>query len=297
MNVLIAGASGFIGRALVPALRAQGHLVRQLVRTGSSSPEAVPWNPARQELTPEALTGVDAIINLAGENVGDGRWTTARRQRILGSRVDTTRTLVQTIKRLRHDPSVFINASAVGIYGDRGDELLTESSAPGSGFLTDVCRAWEAETWPLNEGGVRTVVLRFGVVLGPDGGALAKMLPVFRLGLGGRLGNGRQWMSWITSEDVVGVIATALINAEYSGVMNVVTAEPVTNGQFTAELGRVLRRPTPLPVPGWGLRLAFGAMADETLLSSTRVVPQRLQELGYVFRRPHLAEALSFAPR
>lgn len=294
MRIIVAGASGAVGSALVPALRAAGHDVRRLVRRVAQTPDEIAWNPAAGELDRAAFErgGVDAVINLAGENVAAGRWTKRRREEILCSRVDTTRTLVLAVKAMTVKPAVFINASAVGFYGERGDEVLTETSAIGHGFLPEVCLAWETHAEGAARLGVRTVLLRFGVVLTREGGALAKMRPLFRLGLGGRLGTGGQWMSWVSIDDVVGVVAHALAHRGCSGVLNVVAPGEVTNAEFTAVLGRVLRRPVLLPAPAWALRLVFGQMADEALLASVRAAPKRLKEGGYTFRHPSLEAAL-----
>lgn len=290
-TVVVAGASGLVGRALVAALTARGHRVRRLVRRAPATLDEIRWDPATGACDPGVLGEADAVINLAGENLAAGRWTAARREGILRSRVDTTRTLVAAVSRAARRPTVFINASATGIYGDRGDEVLTETSAAGTGFLADVCRAWEEPLAAL-PAGVRAVALRTGVVLTPEGGALAKMLPAFRLGVGGRLGNGRQWMSWITLGDLVGAISHVLADPRCQGPVNAVAPAPVTNAAFTAALGAALRRPAILPVPVFALRLLFGQMADEALLSSTRAVPQVLLGSGFAFRDADLGPAL-----
>jgi uncharacterized protein len=292
MNIVVSGASGFVGQALVPQLRAAGHKVRRLVRREPSGADEIFWRPEEGELDPAGLDGTDAIINLAGENLAGGRWSSARRERILRSRTDATRTLVVAMGKLRRKPRVFLSASAVGYYGDRGGEVLTEQSAMGHGFLPEVCLAWETHAEGAGRGGVRTVILRFGMVLGRNGGALARMRPLFRLGLGGPLGAGRQWMSWIAMDDLTGVIGVALVDERFRGPLNVVAPAPVTNAEFTRILAETLHRPACLPVPGWALHLAFGPMAEEVLLASLRVEPCRLQECGFKFRRPELAPAL-----
>ena len=231
-------------------------------------------------------------MHLAGENIAVRRWTPAQKARIRDSRVQGTRLLAQSLARLQQPPTVMVCASAIGFYGDRGEELLTEGSAPGSGFLTDTCRAWEAAAQPASEKDIRVVNLRLGVVLSPGGGALAKMLLPFRLGVGGKIGSGRQYMSWIEIDDVVGVIHYALTTDELRGPVNAVAPNPVTNREFTKTLGRVLSRPTIFPMPAFAARLAFGEMADELLLASTRVKPARLQNSGYYFRHPRLEDAL-----
>jgi uncharacterized protein len=299
VNVIIAGATGFIGTALVPALREQGHRVVRLVRTADGSPDAIGWDPGRGALPSETLETADAVINLAGENVAAGRWTAARRERILRSRIDSTRTLVDALRAATPRPRVWLNASAIGYYGDRGAEILTEASSRGTGFLADVCVAWEAEAMAAARFNVRAVTLRFGVVLDGAGGALAKLRPFFQAGLGGRLGSGEQWMSWITREDAVGVIGHALSDPRCIGPLNVVAPHPVTNAVFTAALGRVMHRPTFFPTPKAVLRTLFGQMAEETVLASARAMPERLQEWGYRFRHPMLENALPalLAPR
>lgn len=290
-TVLVAGASGLVGRALVAELTARGHRVFRLVRRASAAPDEIRWDPATGACEPGILGEIDAVINLAGENLAAGRWTAARRAAILRSRVDTTRTLVAAVSRAARRPTVFINASATGIYGDRGDAVLTEASAPGTGFLAEVCRAWEEPLAAL-PAGVRAVALRTGVVLTPQGGALAKMLPAFRLGIGGRLGSGRQWMSWITLDDLVGAIGHAMVDPRCQGPVNAVAPVPVTNAAFTAALGRVLGRPTVFPVPAFALRLLFGQMADDALLSSARVEPKALLDTGFEFRHRGIETAL-----
>jgi uncharacterized protein (TIGR01777 family) len=290
MEVLITGASGFIGSALVPALTGGGNAVRRLVRRAAARPGEYRWDPAAGEVEPAALEGVDAVVHLAGETVA-GRWTDEKKQRILRSRVDGTRTLSEALTSVARPPQALVTASAIGYYGDRGDELLTEDSAPGDGFLAEVVREWEAASRPAEEAGIRVARMRFGIVLSPAGGALKTMLTPFRLGVAGKLGSGRQWMSWVSIDDVVGAIQHALATAELTGVANTVAPNPVTNAEFTKTLGRVLRRPTVLPVPSAALRLALGEFSQEAL-SSARVEPRRLLESGYVFRHHELEQAL-----
>ncbi len=292
MRVLIAGASGMVGRALVPLLETQGHSVVRLVRKQTPGVGEVGWNPAAGELNPAALDGIDAVVNLSGENVGAGRWTTTRREAILRSRIDTTKTLVTTMVKRTKRPAVLVNASAVGFYGERGEEELTEQSAIGLGFLPEVCLVWETHAEGAARAGVRTAMMRFGVVLSPAGGALAKLLPLFGAGLGGRVGDGRQWMSWVGLDDAVGAIYHAMVEPRCAGPMNIVAPEAATNAEFSATLGRVLHRPAVLPVPATVLRVIFGEMADATLLASTRAMPARLLETGYAFRQPTMETAL-----
>ena len=291
-RVVIAGASGLIGRTLGPLLQTQGHTVLRLVRRPPAGEGEILWNPGRRELDPAALEGVDAIVNLAGENVAAGRWTAARCESILCSRVDATRTLTDTVRKLTRKPEVLVNASAVGFYGGRGDEMLTETAAIGHGFLPGVVLAWETHAETAGRAGVRTALLRFGVVLTPAGGALAKILPLFRLGLGGRIGDGRQWMSWIGVDDAAGAVYHAIMEPRCTGPLNTVAPQPVTNAEFTDTLARVLGRPAALPVPAAALRAVFGRMADETLLASTRAVPAALTAAGYAFRNATLEATL-----
>lgn len=281
MKILLAGASGLIGSAVMSALRARGDTVVALVRRPARGGHEVTWHPERSELDPAALVGVDAVVNLAGENIAARRWTEARRDQLRRSRVTSIRLLVDTISRAPHRPQVLVNASAIGFYGDRGDELLSETASVGRGFLPELCAAWENEADAATMLGVRVVRLRFGLVLAREGGALAKLRPVFRAGLGGPLGDGRAWTSWIALSDVVRLVLSALVDVRYFGAFNAVAPEPVTNREFTRELARAVHRPALFPVPRWALRLAVGAMADEVLLASTRAVPSRLCELGF----------------
>lgn len=294
MKIIIAGASGMVGSALTPALQAAGHTVLRLVRGRSvGGSDEIAWNPAAGELDLARVAGAGAIINLAGENLGARRWTAARRERMLRSRVDATRTLVAAMAELKQPPETFVSASGVGYYGDRGDEELIEESGIGQGYLPELCLAWETHAEGASRLGVRTAVLRFGVILDRRGGMLARMLPLFRLGLGGRLGSGKQWLSWVEINDVVGVIAQVLRDPRCAGVMNVVAPGVVTNAEFTRALASVLGRPAFLPVPAWALRLVVGGMmTDEALLASARAVPQRLNDVGYAFRHATVASAL-----
>ncbi len=296
MRVLISGASGLIGSALVRSLQAQGHDALRLVRgAGHVGAGDIDWDPASGRLDRSALEGLDAVVNLAGENVAQGRWTPAKKARILDSRVRATRLLATTLVGCAARPKVFASASAVGFYGDRGDEMLDERSASGGGFLAEVCRQWELAANPAAEAGIRTAILRIGMVVSRDGGALAAMLPLFRLGLGGPLGSGRQYVSWIALPDLIRAIEFVLACQDLQGPVNLVSPQPVTNRQWTALLGQVLRRPALLPAPPLALRLAVGEMADAMLLSSTRAVPRRLQQAGFVFEDAELLPALQRA--
>ena len=293
IKILVSGSTGLIGSALVPFLTAGGHKVIRLIRAETRPGQAaVHWDPAAGKIDSSALEGLDAVVHLAGENIAARRWTPVQKARIRDSRVQGTRLLAQSLARLQQPPTVMVCASAIGFYGDRGEELLTEASAPGSGFLTDTCRDWEAAAQSASEKDIRVVNLRLGVVLSPGGGALAKMLLPFRLGVGGKIGSGRQYMSWIGIDDVVGAIHYALTADELRGPINAVSPNPVTNREFTKTLGRVLSRLTIFPMPAFAARMAFGEMADELLLSSTRVKPARLQNSGYYFRHPRLEDAL-----
>lgn len=294
MRVLISGASGLIGRALTEYLRGQGHEVVCLVRHGRQPKLGeIPWNPDEDELDPAWLSGADAVVHLAGENIASGRWTAARKARIRDSRVRGTALIARAICDCPRPPRVLFSASAVGYYGDRGTEELTEDSAPGRGFLADVCREWEAAAASVTQKDVRLILGRLGVVLTPKGGALAKMLPPFRMGVGGVLGSGRQFMSWIALDDAIAAIMYGLQNDHLRGPVNLVAPQPVTNRQFTAALGSALRRPAFLPMPGLMVRLMFGEMADHLLLASARVLPRRLLDAGYAFRWPDLSAALT----
>ncbi|MBI5766794.1 MAG: TIGR01777 family protein [Verrucomicrobia bacterium] len=292
MKIVVAGASGLIGRALVAALRGRGDQVIRLMRRAPAASDEAEWDPVAGVVDAAKIDGCDAWVNLAGENIAAGRWTEFRRRRIWNSRTDATRTLVVALDRVTRKPAVLVNASAVGIYSERGDEELTEASAIGHGFLPEVCFAWETHAEGAARRGVRVAMLRFGVVLAAEGGALGKMLPVFRLGLGGRVGSGRQWMSWIGLDDAVAAILRAVDDARLRGPVNVVAPRAVTNVEFTARLAAALRRPAVLPVPAWALRTMFGEMADETILASTRVRPAKLVEAGFVFRDGDLDSAL-----
>lgn len=293
MNILLSGSTGLIGSSLVPFFRAGEHHVTRLVRR-PAHPEAkeIAWDPAEGKLDAVALEGHDAVVHLSGENLGEGRWTAARKALIVESRMQSTRLLARTLAGLTHPPRVMVSASAVGFYGSRGDETLTEESSSGSGFLAELCRDWEAACQPAAAKGIRVVHLRSGVVLSAAGGALGKMVTPFKLGVGGVIGSGRQYMSWIALDDLLAVILFALAHNALRGPVNATAPNPVTNREFTKTLGRVLGRPTLFPVPAFAARLAFGEMADEMLLSSTRVLPAKLQSAGFPFHFPELESAL-----
>ncbi len=292
LNVLVSGASGLVGSALLPLLTTGGHRVTRLVRTSSDQGDAVPYDPLTGKVDESRLRGTDAVVHLAGENIAGRRWSKAQKERIRESRVRGTRALAEAVAGMETPPAVFVCASAVGCYGDRRDEVLHEDSQVGAGFLADVCREWEQAARVAVERGVRVVWLRFGVILSPRGGALRRMLLPFRLGMGGRLGSGRQFMSWVSIEDAIGAVHHALVDPAVRGAVNVVAPEAVTNREFTRTLGRVLKRPTLLPAPAPALRLALGEMSDALLLSSARVEPRVLLRTGYVFREPRLEGAL-----
>jgi uncharacterized protein len=314
MRVAMSGASGMVGRAIGAALKDHGATVIQLVRRTPRGAEELGWDPAAGQGgqgvfdRPEKLEGLTAVVHLSGATVAGRRWTAAYKREIVESRVRSTRVLAEALAELERKPEVMITASAVGFYGDRGDEILDEDSAAGTGFFPEVCAAWEEAARPAVEAGIRVVHLRLGVVLGAKGGALDQMLPIFRLGLGGKLGSGRQWMSWVSEVDVTGAALFALHGGrvddgrldgvegtKLSGPVNVVAPQTVTNVDFTRELARAVHRPAVVPVPAFALRLAFGEMADEALLASQRVRPKRLLDAGFAFRRGTLAEALAVA--
>jgi uncharacterized protein (TIGR01777 family) len=288
MQVMVTGATGLIGRPLVRALAAAGHSVLVVSR----SPGRVPARAVGWDAVPQAIEEMDAVVNLAGEPVAEGRWTEARKQEIRTSRIDGTRALVRALREATKRPGVFVSASATGYYGPRGDEPVDESAAPGHDFLAGVCKAWEAEAAAAEALDVRVVRLRIGVVLAPDGGALGKMLLPFRAGIGGRVGSGEQWMPWVHVDDVCGLVVAALAGGEWRGPVNATAPNPVRNRDFARALGHALDRPAVLPVPGFALRLLFGEMAG-ILLTGQRAVPAAAQERGYAFKHPELAGALA----
>ncbi len=291
MKVLVSGSHGLIGSALVALLKSKGHAVFRLVRREAHSAEEIRWNPVAATVDKDQLEGFDAVVHLAGDSVAE-RWTPAKKARIRNSRVKGTKFLAETLAELTNKPPVLVAASAIGYYGQRGDELLTEQSPVGLGFLASVCREWEAAAQPAAAAGIRVVNLRIGIVLSRKGGALAKMLPVFEIGAGGVLGSGKQYMSWIALDDVLGVIEHAIENESLSGPTNTVAPEPVTNQEFTKTLGTVLGRPTFLPVPSLAVELLMGQMAEELLLASAHVEPVKLLASGYKFAYPNLEGAL-----
>src|SRR5919202_1387694 len=291
MKVLISGATGLIGSALIPVLEVGGHEITRLTRSPVSGGD-VGWDPDAGEIDASRLEGYDAVVHLAGENIGVGRWTEEKKRRIMESRSRGTRLLAETIASLPEPPEVMVSASAVGYYGDRGNELLSEESGPGSDFLAEVCKAWEAAADPAREAGIRVVHPRNGVVLSTGGGALARLLPIFKLGGGGRVGSGRQWWSWIAVDDVVGAIVHALTRDSVEGPVNLGSPNPVTNAEFTRVLGKILNRPTIFPLPSPAARLMLGEVADALLLASQRVEPAKLKGSGYEFLFPELEGAL-----
>jgi uncharacterized protein len=292
MKILIGGSHGLVGTALIKQLEEGGHDVYRLVRFAPQSEREVEWSPDRFSIAIARLDGFDAVINLAGESIADGRWTDDKKKRIRDSRIKGTELLSKVFADLVKPPATFICASAIGIYGNRGDEVLTEESKSGDDFLAKVCVDWEEATAAATAKGIRVVNTRFGVILDPKGGALAKMLPPFRMGVGGKIGNGKQWMSWITLDDVVKGLEFVLTNDSVKGPVNFVAPNAVTNAEFTKALGHALSRPTIFPIPAFGVRLLFGEMGDALLLGSIRVEPAKLKEAGYNFKDSDLDEAL-----
>jgi uncharacterized protein (TIGR01777 family) len=291
MRLAVTGSSGLVGAAVLSFLTAGGHRVTRLVRKPPSGDD-VGWDPADGVKDLSRLEGVEAVIHLAGENIAAGRWTPRRKEEIRRSRAEGTRGLCQSLARLSRRPGALVSASAIGFYGDRGDEILTEDSAPGKDFLARVCQEWEAATEPASRAGIRVVHLRFGMILSAAGGALRRMLLPFKLGAGGRMGTGTQFVSWIAIDDAVGVIHHAVCTESLHGPVNAVSPAPATNAEFARVLARALSRPAIFPTPAFAMRLAFGEMADALLLASARVVPRRLQASGYRFRYPELEGGL-----
>jgi uncharacterized protein (TIGR01777 family) len=293
MRILISGSSGLVGSAVVDFLSAQGHQITRLVRREARHSAEMAWDPDGPPLEASRLEPFEAIIHLAGESLSDGRWNAAKKARIRQSRVQGTQQLCRSLAATRERPKVLVSASAIGFYGNRGEELLDENSPAGTGFLAEVCREWEAATAPAAEAGVRVVRLRLGMVLSPRGGALARLLPIFRLGLGGRLGTGRQHVSWITLDDLVRVVDCVARDERFAGPVNAVAPHPVSNREFTRALGRALGRPAFFAVPALALRAVAGEMADELLLAGAQVVPRRLVDAGFTFHDAELRPALA----
>ena len=295
MKVLITGASGLIGRALQKSFKEKGYEMLLASRKEATDPGHVQWDAETGFAEPEKLEGIDAVVHLAGESVSGLRWTDEKKQAIHDSRVLGTRSVVAAISKLKTKPKVFILSAAIGFYGDRGDEEMTETSAAGDTFLAEVSKDWEAEGRRAEDSGVRTVLLRTGIVLSKDGGALGTMLTPFKFGVGGVVGSGKQWMSWISLDDQIRVINFAIENENIRGAINAVSPNPVTNQEFTKTLGDVLYRPTILPLPEFAVSMVFGEMGDALLLASTRVLPKRLEDAGFEFKYPELKPAIEHA--
>jgi uncharacterized protein (TIGR01777 family) len=299
MKILITGSTGLVGTALTYELQRAGHTVCRLIRPGNAAPSTssskgfdVNWNPATGELGGAAV-GADAVVNLAGASIAEKRWTPQRKQLLRSSRIDTTRALVHALAKMSARPRVLVSASATGIYGNRGDEVLTEASRLGADFLSEIAKEWESEAVKAEALGIRVVRARFGVVLSKQGGALPQMMRPFQFFVGGKIGPGTQWLSWITLDDTVAILRSALENAGITGAINVVSPQPTTNADFTKALAEALHRPAVFPAPAFALRLAFGEMADALLLSSQRAFPAQLQKLNYQFHHSDLATALA----
>lgn len=298
MKIMVSGATGFIGKELIKKLNEKGHEISVLTRNPETARFHIPahcnihlWNPEKYGLAPSVLKDVDAIINLAGEGIADRHWSPERKRKILKSRVLSTRRLVEAMTYMDKKPDVFVSASAIGFYGNRGEEFLSETQYKGRGFLSDVCQKWEDEIFKAKNIGVRTVACRIGMVLGHDGGALNKMLPPFKLGVGGKLGNGSHWMSWIHVHDLVNMLIHAVENSSMDGVYNAVAPHPVRNKEFTSTLGKILKRPTLFTIPGFGLKVGLGELSN-LLLDSQRVLAKKVMNTGFEFQYPHLEEAL-----
>jgi uncharacterized protein len=294
MKILITGASGLVGGKLIPILEAKGHEVLKLSRAKASNDNEIQWNALAGFSDGEfaKLENIDAVVHLAGDNVAGGSWTEEKKRSIRDSRVKGTKTLVDAFKGTDNPPKIFVSASAIGFYGNRGDEILTEESAKGEGFFPEVCSEWEAEALKANEFGARVVCPRIGVVLSKDGGALEKMLTPFKFGVGGTVGSGEQYMSWIAIDDLIRIIVFAVENDHVNGAINATAPNPVTNEEFTNALGKSLNRPTIIPVPAFGIKLLFGEMGRTLLLEGCRVLPQKLEDVGFEFAFPTLESAL-----
>ena len=293
MRILISGSHGLVGTALINSLEAEGHEIFRLVRRYPESEAEIEWSPDRYSIALARIEGFDAVVNLAGESIAEGRWTDEKKRRIRESRVKGTKLLGDALANLASPPKTFICASAIGYYGNRGDEILSETSAPGDDFLAQVCVEWEKATGLATEKGIRVVNARFGVILDANGGALKKMLPPFRMGVGGKIGSGKQWMSWIALADVVGALNFAVVTESLRGPINFVAPNPVTNAEFTRTLGKVLSRPTLFPIPAFAVRLLFGEMGEALLLGGQRVTPERLKSTGYQFQYSQLEPGLA----
>jgi uncharacterized protein (TIGR01777 family) len=294
LNILVTGSTGLIGSELYSFLTNKKHRILRMVRRGTPKPDEILWNPSSGALGSSSLEGLDAVVHLAGESIASKRWTAKKMRRIRESRIKGTNLLAQSLAHLSDPPKVLVSVSAVGFYGNRGEEQLNEESGAGEGFLAQVCREWESATAPASERGIRVVIPRVGMILSARGGVLSQMLPIYRLGIGGTIGSGRQYMSWIAIDDMVGVINHVIQHDSVRGPVNAVSPNPVTNSTFSKTLGRVLSRPTMFALPAFAVQLALGKMADELLLSSSRVSPVRLVESGFRFAFPKLEEALRY---
>jgi uncharacterized protein (TIGR01777 family) len=297
MKILITGASGLVGTHLIPTLAAKGHEIYKLVRKTPRTSDEIQWDAKTgfSDVEQAKLEGFEAVVHLAGDNVASENWSKEKKQRIRESRAVGTRVLVDALKKTENPPRIFVSASASGFYGDRKDEILTEESPKGVGFLPDVCDEWEIEARKAEDFGARVVTPRIGVVLSKDGGALDKMLTPFKLGVGGVVGSGKQWMPWIALDDMIGVIHFALENDDLKGAVNTVSPNPATNEEFTKTLGKVISRPTILPIPEFAIKLLFGEMGETLLLQGQRMQPKRLEEAGFRFKYPNLEDALKHA--
>lgn len=296
MHVLVTGSTGLVGSAMVEHFAGAGHELTRLVRVPQGGREReVLWYPSEGHIEAEGLEGIDAVIHLAGENVASARWTKGKKRRIRDSRIRGTQLLANTFAKMQHPPSLLVSASAIGYYGDRGDEILEEDSGPGEGFLAGICKEWEAEALRARTPKTRVVTLRLGMVLSGIGGPLSVMLPAFRFGLGGRVGTGKQYMSWVALEDLVSIVQFCVDNQTLQGAVNALSPNPVTNQEFTRALGKILRKPTPIPIPRVGVNLLFGQMGRDLLLASARAHPKKLLDAGFQFQYPRIEDALDTA--